>query len=275
MRGPRSARFGVLLFAGSLSVVGMAASPVRAASVIQGSCYDALYFDGLTSRYTASHCASALNQAGYSATAYHNTSAQQALQNSAGDAVFFHAGHSLDFFDTSGHTGVGLMYESPDQNGNLDALASDPITAADMTGAEVTVCSEGGGCRTQTVFAGYPWADTPQMFKANLVVLEACATAQDTTSFVSLATNAFDAGAGTVVGFHDDIAFPVNADETNQYGDGWANRFWADAAAGDSYVASVVDASNSVGNANGYGSYKVLQNPGAPTSLYPAQYFTF
>jgi hypothetical protein len=245
----------------------------RAAAVIQGSCYDALYFDGLTSRYAANHCASALNQAGYAGTAYHNTSAQTALQNSLADSVFFHAGHSLDFFDSSGHSGVGLMYEAPDQNGDLDALASDPIAAADMTGALVGVCSEGGGCRSQNVFVGYPWADTPQIFKANLVVLEACATAQDTASWVSLATTAFDAGAGTTVGFVQDISFSVNQDESNLYGDGWANRFWSDAAAGESYAASVVDASNSVGNAYGYGSYVILQNPGAPTSLYPAQYF--
>jgi hypothetical protein len=253
-----------------------------AATVIPGSCYDFLFYDGLDSRYAANHCAGALNAAGYAGTAYHNVAATTALANAQSDAVFFHAGHSLDFFEnncqptcTGAHTGVAMAFESPDQNGNLDALASDPITAADLTNAFVQVCSEGGGCKNQLVMTAYPWGDDPALIKDNLIVLESCATAQDTTSFTSLARTAYDSGAGTVVGFVDDVSFSVNADESNLYGDAWANTFWSDAQSGVAYTTSVVDASNAVGNQYGYGSYVILINPGAPSSLYPAQYFLF
>ncbi|HEV7680148.1 MAG TPA: hypothetical protein VGQ42_16425 [Candidatus Dormibacteraeota bacterium] len=255
--------------------VGGQAGAVRAAAVIQGSCYDAYYFDGLSSRYASGGCASALNSAGYAGAAFSNATAASALQRAPLDAVFFHAGHSIDFYQpgSTAHSGVGLVYEGPNSSSDIDILAGDPIYAAQLTGAEATICAAGGGCRTQLVLTSYPWGDLPSHAVSNLVVLEGCATAQDTTTDVSIARIVYNTGAGTVVGFSQDVSFPTNADNTNLYGDGWANRFWSDAGAGYSYTSAVIDASNSVGNAYGLGSWVVLQNPGAPQSLYPAKYF--
>lgn len=255
--------------------------PASASTVpIQASCYDAYYFDGLTSRYSASSCANAVNAAGYRGTAYHNVSAQTALTNSAGDGVFFFAGHSLDEYDNgcsptcSGpHAGVALIFESPDQNGNMDGLAGDPIAAAANTGPDAYICTAGGGCRGQTLFVTYSWGLSPQNYKDNLVVLEGCSTASDSVNWTSIATDVHAMGTGTVVGFTQDIAFSVNQDNSNVYGDGWANRFWSDLQSGWTYTSAATDASLSVGNANGYGSVRVLQYSGAPTSLYPAQYY--
>jgi hypothetical protein len=279
IQGKRASRralaSGALAFACLLPGVVMPRSG-HAAAVVQGSCYDAYYFDGLDSRYTSASCLSAIDAAGYNGAGFSNTTAQSAFERSPLDAVFFHAGHSIDFYQagSSAHSGVGLVYEGPTTTSDLDLLVGDPIYAAELTGVDATICSEGGGCHTQTVLASYPWGDEPNHLVANLAVFEGCATAQDTATDTSIATTVYDAGAGTVVGFSQDVSFPANADNTNLYGDGWANRFWSDARAGDSYVSSVIDASNSVGNAYGFGSWVVLQNSGAPQSLYPAQYFT-
>jgi hypothetical protein len=252
------------------------ATPAHATAVVQGSCYDAYYFDGLDSRYASSSCASAIDAAGYAGAGFSNATAQSAYERSPLDAVFFHAGHSIDFYQpgSSAHSGVGLVYEGPSRTSDLDLLVGDPIYAAQLTGVDATICAEGGGCHTQTVLTSYAWGDQPTHLVANLVVLEGCATAQDTTTDVSIARSVYDTGAGTVVGFSQDVSFSANVDNSNLYGDGWANRFWSDARSGYSYTSAVIDASNSVGNANGLGSWVVLQNPGAPQSLYPAQYFT-
>lgn len=278
VRRRRGVLAGILALAAIAIPIG---NPSSAQTVpVQASCYDAFYFDGLTSRYSASSCASAVDAAGYTGTAYHNATAQTAAVNSARDGVFFFAGHALVAYDNncspacSGpHAGVSLMYESPDQNGNLDALAGDPIVAAEFSGADALICTDDNTCRSQLVFAQYPWGLSPQNYKSNLVVLEGCSTANDTANWTSIATSVSLIGAGTVIGFTQDIGFSVNQDNSNLFGDGWANRFWSDLQAGWSYTAAATDASNSVGNANGYGSVKVLQAPGAPQSLYPSQYF--
>lgn len=260
----------VVLGFGLVPIV-VAPAPAGAATVPTGTCVDFLYFDGLDSRHTAAQCASALNAAGYSAAAYDDQSAVNEVQRSNTDAVFFHAGHSLDYYDTTGHTAIALMFESPQGGSTFDGLLGDP-TASQVAEGPTTICTSSGAC-TPANLVTYPWADTPQVFKFNLAVLESCATTGPSGTFVSEAQEAFDAGAGSVLGFSQDIGFPVNADDTNQFGDGWANRFWADAGAGQSYNAAAIDAANSVGNANGFGSWQLLVNPGAPQSLYPAQYF--
>jgi hypothetical protein len=251
-----------------------------------GSCYDALYYDGLDSRYSANHCASALSAAGYTPRPYDNTSAQTAAINSETDAVFFMAGHSMDLYDngcvpscSGAHTAAALLYESPNSGGPLDGLAGDAFTSAywlDSTGP-TTICGEGGGCHSQTGFVAYPWGDgNPQTFKLNLAVLEACATAQETATYTSsMADYVHDYWAGNVIGFVDDISFPTNVDESNQYGDAWANTFWSDLGSGATYAAAVVDAANAVGNQYGFNSWVLLRYGSAPTSLYPAQYYPF
>lgn len=259
-----------------------AGSASSAGAPVYASCYDALYFDGLDSRYSANHCASALSAAGYTPSSNHNVSAAAALLNASDDGVFFMAGHSIDFYannctpSCSGpHTAAGLLYESPDRNGNLDALAADAFYAANLeTTGSTTSCSEGGGCKTQNGFLAYPWGgENPQTYKVNLAVLEACATAQNAGSYTSMANTLHAFGVGTVIGFVDDISFPVNVDESNAYGDAWANTFWSDLGAGTTYTTAAVDAANAVGNQYGFGSWVQLHYSGAPTSLYPAQYY--
>lgn len=243
----------------------------HAATVPTGTCVDFLYFDGLDTRHTAAQCASALNQAGYSAAAFDDQSAQNEVERMATDSVFFHAGHSLDYYDPTGHTAVALLHESPQGGSTFDGLLGDP-TASQVAEGPMTICNDQNQCQNVNMVA-YPWADTPQLFKFNLVVMESCATTATMDAFISEGETAFDAGAGTVLGFSQDIAFPVNVDDSNQYGDAWANRFWSDAGAGETYTAAAIDAANAAGNANGYQSWQLLVNPGAPTSLYPAGYF--
>jgi len=267
----------------ALLVLGFALAPLlftpvatRAASATAptGTCVDFLFFDGLDSRHTAGQCASALNGAGYSAAAYDDQSAQNEVQRSATDAVFFHAGHSLDYFDPSGHTAVALLFESPQGGSTFDGLLGDP-TASQVTEGPMQICNDQNVCRSANMVA-YPWADTPQLFKFNLVVLESCATTAVMDAFFSEGQTAYDAGAGSVLGFSQDVGFPVNADDTNTYGDGWANRFWSDTGAGgETYTAAAIDAANSVGNANGFRSWQLLVNPNAPQTLRPAQFYTF
>jgi hypothetical protein len=244
----------------------------RAATVPTGTCVDFLYFDGLDSRHLAGQCNSALTQAGYASAGYDDQSARNEVQRESTDAVFFHAGHSLDYYDATGHTAIALMFESPQGGSNFDALLGDPTASIDAEGP-ATICNTQNQCQNATLVS-YPWASNPTNAKLNLVVLESCATDGQISSFFSIADTAYDFGlANTVVAFSQDVSFPVNVDDSNQYGDGWGNRFWADAAANDSYKSSVIDASNSVGNSYGFGSWVVL-NPGVgPQSLYPAQYF--
>jgi hypothetical protein len=243
----------------------------HAATVPTGTCVDFLYFDGLDTRHTAAQCASALNQAGYSAAAYDDQSAQNEVERMTTDAVFFHAGHSLDYYDASGHTAVALLFESPSKGSNFDALLGDPTASIDTEGP-VQICNDQNQCTSGNLIS-YPWADTPQLFKFNLVVMEACATTANMDAFLSEGQEAYDAGAGTVLGFSQDIGFPVNVDDSNTYGDAWGNRFWSDAGAGETYSAAAIDAANAEGNNNGFQSWQLLVNPGAPTSLYPAGYF--
>jgi hypothetical protein len=82
-----------------------------------------------------------------------------------------------------------------------------------------------------------------------------------------------DYWAGSVIGFVNDISFPTNVDESNTYGDQWANTFWSDLGNGATYAAAVVDAANAVGNQYGFNSWVLEQYSNAPTSLYPAQYY--
>jgi hypothetical protein len=187
------------------------------------------------------------------------------------DAVFFHAGHSLDYYDPTGHTAVALLHESPQGGNTFDALLGDPL-ASQVTEGPANICNDKNQCRSATLVT-YPWANTPQLFKFNLVVLESCATTSVINTFISEGETAHEAGVGSVLGFGLDVAFPVNVDDSNTYGDAWGNRFWSDTGAGQSYTAAAIDAANAAGNANGYQSWKLLTYTGSPQSLYPAQYY--
>jgi hypothetical protein len=87
-----------------------------AALPVYGSCYDAKYWDALSSRYEANYCAAALNRAGYTPRPYDNTSALTAFLNYPTDAVFYFTGHSLEKYQTPGnpsslHQAIGLIFE--------------------------------------------------------------------------------------------------------------------------------------------------------------------
>jgi hypothetical protein len=239
------------------------------------SCYDLISFDGLDARYTANHCAAATAQAGYAATSYHNTDARSAAARAVADGVFYSAGHALLDQDSAGNTTAAmLLFEYPGPAQNADGLLGDSFTSYDIQ-ASSGICDDTGSCHEYaTPIVAYPWADNlPAQFKLNLAVLQSCQTARSGSAFTDMTTLVNQNGAGTAIGFRDDVSFPVNAPESNLYGSAWANRFWADLAGGASYAAATVDASNAVGNAYGYGSYVVQHTPGAPNSLYPAQYY--
>ncbi len=250
--------------------------PVASASVgpVYGSCYDAKYWDGLTSRYEASDCSTSLGRAGYTARIYHNTSALTAFLNYPDDAVFYFSGHSLNKYATPGslsgpHSAIGLLFEEGGPSGDLDLLALD-IEELPATGS-YTVCNTYGVCHTQNGLKAYFWGTEPNTYRVNLAVLQACATASNATAS-SLAGALNYWGAGTSVGFVDDILDAVNVDNSHEYGNAWANKFWSDLGAGATYSTALIDAANSVGGQYGYGSWVQFHRAGAPTSLYPAQY---
>jgi hypothetical protein len=270
---------GVVLVAASWGALGVP-RVAGAATVPTGTCMDYHYFDGLDTFYSASPCAGALNQAGYSAGAYDNQTATTEVQRSNTDAVFFHNGHALDYYDGAGHTAIALLDESPPTVSTLgdtfDGLLGDP-TAAQVAEGPVTICNAQNQC-TNTNLVTYPWASTPQMFKFNLIVMEACATSGPSNNFFSEAQMASTLGAGNVLAFSQDVSSSVNVDNSNQFGDAWANRFWGDAGAGYSYASSAIDAlnyekQNSGGGAYGYDSWTLFTSSAAPQSLYPAQYW--
>ena len=279
MRALRLVRVAIAIGAATnllTSFVLTGSTPVEAATVPTGTCMDYHYFDGLDTQFSASSCASALNSAGYAAAAYNNQSATTEVQRSNTDAVFYHNGHALDFFDSAGHTAIGLLDESTSATGDtFDGLLGDP-TAADNAEGPVSLCNSQNQC-VNTNLVTYPWASTPQIAKYNLLVLEGCATSGPSATYFSEADMAYLVGAGSVLAFSQDVSSSVNVDNSNLYGDAWANRFWGDAGANYSYRSAAIDALNyeqaTSGGAYGYDSWTLQQEPGAPQSLYPAQFY--
>jgi len=110
----------------------------------------------------------------------------------------------------------------------------------------------------------------------NLVVLQGCVTANNSDG-VSMAEAAYDAGAGTTIGFTQNITFVDGQANYNKWGYAWGSHFWSDLQNGSSYYGSMIDASNYENSVSGgwygYNSYYMYQAPGAPTSLRPAQYW--
>ncbi len=249
---------------------GFVPASIARAAVVQGSCYDLLSFDGLDSRYSSTHCASALTQAGYAPNAYDNGDARVAAARSSADAVFFDAGHAVVDNGGSGPTtAVALMYEP---SSGINALLGDPSASPDLDNSP-GICDDTGSCTTipPPGLIAYPWAY--QSHADNLAVLEACQTAATGSLFADMTTLLYDFGVGTTIGFAADVSFPVNAPESNTYGQAWANQFWSDLAGGETYSAAAVDAANAVGNGYGFDTWVEKQNPGAPNSLYPAEYY--
>jgi hypothetical protein len=241
---------------------------------VYGSCYDAKYWDGLTSRYEATDCSAALGSAGYTARTYHNTSALTGFLNYPDDAVFYFSGHSLNRYATPGsssgpHSAIGLLFEEGGPSGDLDLLALH-IAELPQTGS-YTVCNSSGVCHTQKGLKAYFWGTEPNTYRVNLAVLQACATASNATgSSLAGALNYW--GAGTSIGFVEDTLESLNVDNSRQYGNAWAYRFWSDLRAGATYSTALINAANSVGGQYGYGSWVQFHRAGAPVSLYPAQY---
>lgn len=254
----------------------MAASPQAVGDVLPtASCYDGRSFDGLETRYTADYCRDAVNAAGYAGTAFHNASAQSQLTREPTDAVYFFAGHSLVAADP--YTGVpfaavGLLHESPGPNQNFDALVGDP-SAAPLLQGPIGICNETGSDCRSVMMTAYPWAS--QLTQHNLVVLESCNTAGSNSSYLGMAETAQLAGAGTVIGFKDVVYFPVNCPNCDSTGIRWARVFWDNLRAGYTYTTATINATNSLAGGYGYGSYRILTNPGAPQTLRPAQYYVW
>lgn len=254
-----------------------ATAPHATADVLPtASCYDGRSFDGLESRYTASYCRNAVNAAGYAGAAYHNASAQSQMARQPTDGVYFFAGHSIVAADPSTrrepYAAIGLLHESPGPNKNFDALVGDPSAAPFLQGP-MGICDEtGSNCRSATM-TSYPWAS--QLTKHNLVVLQSCNTAGSNGSFLGMAETAQLSGAGTTIGFKDLVYFPVNCPNCDSTGIRWARVFWDNLGAGYTYTTATIRATNSLSGGYGYGSYRILTNPGAPQRLRPSQYYVW
>ena len=136
----------------------------HAGAVPLATCWDGLYWDLLNSRKSADKCASATAQAGYDIVAASNSSAKFAMSYGQGTAVFYVNGHSLDYNDgPNAIVGQAMLFESPDQNGDLDAVSGSSLsTTVGAIGPGYPICDDAQTkqCHAQTVFMDYPFADT-------------------------------------------------------------------------------------------------------------------
>lgn len=225
---------------------------------------------------TASRCRDAAAAKGYDAAAFHNGSAQSQMTRLPTDAVYYFSGHSIVVGDLetgrAPYAAVGLMHESPKAGGNVDALVGDPAATPLLQGPQ-RLCDETGRSCRDVVLTSYPWAT--ELTKHNLVVLQSCNTAGGNSLFTGLAETAQQAGAGTVIGFRDLVAFPARCRDCDVYGIKWARVFWQSLRSGATYKSATISATNAVGGGYGYSSYRILTNPDAPTRLGPAQYYVW
>jgi hypothetical protein len=237
----------------------------------RADCYAFMFWDGLSSLYSNSNCGTATSAAGYATSAYANIDAGTAFRNGAHDAVYFSAGHSLDW----GNSGIAALFELPN-GGDLSALVGSPSYAPQIS--LTSVCNDKGNCHYQSATAGgsYAWGTAAELDEINLVVLEECNTANNSNA-TSIGQAAFNAGAGTVIGFTKLISFAVNSTNDNRWGYAWANKFWSDLQSGSTYYTSMIDASNyensQSGGWYGYDGYYMFHGTGAPTTLAPATYW--
>lgn len=251
--GSRKARFAVTVLGLVALVSSVTWSAQGAVNLPGGSCFDGKYFDGLSSIGDAGQCSAAISKAGFGGTAWHNASAKTALIRLPIDGIFHFSGHSLSAFAAGGAT--GLLFESPGPNQKMDVLLGDP--AGLIMQGPVTVCSVNGGCRSGNIVS-YPWAQL--LAKFNLVVLQSCQTGKTSLAHLSIAQHAHLAGAGNVIGFGANTTSPS----------AWAGSFFGNIGNGVPYATAVASAA---GACCGYGSWVLLKNPGAPTSLYPRGYY--
>ena len=252
-----------------LVAVVLAAATLTGCNAVQtANCYD---FDGIpgsaNTRSTAARCYGAANAAAlYGGASYSNDSASNAVSRADTEAVFFHAGHSIIF---PGKGIFALLFESPGAGGpNLSGITTN-ASSLGVIQVPLTICDENGAnCRSDVLWQNYYY----DMQIHNLVVLMECQSAWSGPTYTSQVANASSAGAGTVVGFSDLISWSTTPD-SGSYGSGWANRFWSDVGSNIPYTTAVVNASNAVGNAYGYGSYSIAHKAGAPNTLAPANWY--
>jgi hypothetical protein len=245
----------------------------------QASCYAFYYYDNLSSLYENSVCGSATSTAGYGNTyAGVNDTGQTAFTRGKSDAVFFAAGHSIDFCTGSNCSGVAFNFEAPN-GGTIDALVGDSSYTAELSGPFLSdICDDANNCHMQSSTAGksYSWGTAAELDEINLVVLEGCVTANNSQG-TSMGLAAYDAGAGTTIGFTQNISFALNTSNVDAYGYAWGHRFWNDLQGQSTYYTSMIDAANyensQSGGWYGYNSYYMYTSPGAPNSLYPAEYW--
>jgi hypothetical protein len=244
----------------------------------QASCYDFYYWDALTSLYVAAACRQAGSSAGYGSSAFDDASGQTAFTRGNKDAVFYAAGHSLDFCSGSNCSGVGFLFQYGSPS-TLDALVGDSAYTAELGGPFLaSICDDANNCHTQSDTAGkaYSWGTAAELDEINLVVLEGCVTANNSDG-ESMAQAASKAGAGTTIGFLQNIDFSAGTNNLNRYGYAWGSHFWADVQNGSSYSGSMIDAANYENSVSGgwygYNSYYMYHSSGAPNSLRPAQYW--
>lgn len=247
----------------------------------RADCYD-INWQGLDSRPEAQYCATALNQSGYQATAHTNADSGQAFSSSPGDAIFYATGHALS--SCPGMWGADKM------------VVDENATAASIgTGTESNPGFLAGpmdqDCLPQNSSVNRGWATPNGIGHSKLVVLQVCLSLKPTftsakkgETLVSIGQQAYDAGAGIVVGFKDEIPFlgaygqfgTKNFDIPSQYrpfGDLWAHTFFAALQAGATVSEAALEAIlqveeyNFSGSNHGYQSLVIQAHPGAPDTL--------
>lgn len=232
-----------------------------------GTCVDFLFYDGVDSRPAAAACASALTAAGYAVHSGSNVDARTAVADLPNEAVYYHGGHSLDVGGTAEgtHIAIASLYETNDPTVPYTGTLGDSFAGADYNGGTVTLCKSGGSpCKSANTLL-YAHADL--LAKANLALFEDCATAYwHLEGYINMAEIAYDANAGTAIGFKGDTAALS--------GNPWGVRFWNDLQNGMSYSSALVDATNLVSSSvYRYDTYVQYHHAGAPTTLRPAGFY--
>lgn len=264
-------------------VLGTSLPPVQGNGYVPlATCWDALYWDLVNSRSSAADCVNASAAAGYDIVGASNASAKFAIGYGGATAVFFVAGHSLDFSEGTAKVGQAMLFESPDNNGDIDAISGSSLytTANQAITMGQYICNTASPpqCHQTMIFADYPFADTPFIFQMNLAVFAGCYTSQEGATLHSINYVASASGADNSVGFTGEVFHPNGAtDQPSAYGNAWAQTFWSDLKSNLTYGQALVDGSNAVanlyaGNAYGWNTYVWYQSPGAASTLYPAQF---
>jgi hypothetical protein len=269
-----------------------AAPPATPGGPPKADCYD-ITMPGLDSAPAASYCASALNAAGFRASAHTNFTAADAINTTGQDAIFYAVGHTASecpgewdkssnpkLVDPNEATGAAILMPGPGGAGPGGAYSF-------LAGPRDTGQGTDDNCfpKAYSVNLATGWASA--VGRAKLVVLQACMTLRRTYTstdgkpLVSIGQQAYDAGAQVVLGFEGEVSFVGSYGQTGAAygsssayrpgGDIWAHSFWMTMQSGATVELAAqeaqVEETNDSGAGLGYQTWAVAPRPGAAHSL--------